>query len=651
MLCLAELGNGRMMQATEVRKAPEAPAAGEAAGASLRAPFKAASVPTPLRPGGPDFRAVHLRGDKWMSRFMAIHLIVAAALAPVHGTWVAALVVGGSAAALFQLCRWILPGHLATRIVAGISLQAFCALHIFQMAGLPEMHFFFFTAVTALIIYQDWRVFWPGVIAIIVQHSIFHHLHNQGIHPGGLPFFQPDYVPAMRMVYHYALALAQVVIASFWAYELGRQTLRGAVQTAALERANVLLREQQGALEQSNSELTDVASRLEEMNRALRRSETRFRTTFDHAAVGVALVALNGRWMEVNRRLCDLLGYDHDELRQLGFQEITHPDDLAADEANVQKLLDGRIRSYSMEKRYIRKNGDTIWASLSVALVREANGEPAYFVSIIEDIGARRLAESERDALFEREAAARRIAEGANQAKSEFLATMSHELRTPLNAIGGYTELLEMGIYGPVSEQQMDGLSRIRTAARYLLSLINDVLNFARVEAGQIEIEMDDVPVRRLLSQVEPLITPQFARRQIDFAVELPGNETLVRADAEKAQQVLLNLLGNACKFTSQGGCVRVRCRSEADTVLIEVADSGRGIDPARLQSIFEPFVQLDRHRTQESQQGVGLGLAISRDLARAMGGELTVASVPEEGSTFTLVLQRGALAPASSER
>jgi PAS domain S-box-containing protein len=233
-------------------------------------------------------------------------------------------------------------------------------------------------------------------------------------------------------------------------------------------------------------------------------------------------------------------------------------------------------------------------------------------------------------------------AETANRAKGEFLAVMSHELRTPLNAIGGYVDLLTMGLRGPVTDEQREDLARIRRSGQHLLALINDILNFARLDAGQVEFRIQDVTLDPVLADLEALVAPQVAAKGLTYAHQGCGAPGTVRADPERLRQILLNLLTNAVKFTDAGGRIAIACdASDRSAVRLHVRDTGRGIPADQLERIFEPFVQVDRNLTPGSQQGVGLGLAISRDLARRMGGDLTAESVRGRGSTFTLVLPR----------
>jgi len=252
-------------------------------------------------------------------------------------------------------------------------------------------------------------------------------------------------------------------------------------------------------------------------------------------------------------------------------------------------------------------------------------------------------------------------AEEANRAKSLFLTTMSHELRTPLNAIGGYVDLLALEIRGPLVETQREDLRRIKKSGQHLLSLINDILNLARIESGQLELHIRDVSIATVFENVDALVAPQFIAKGISYVYPRCDASLRVRADSEKLQQILLNVLSNACKFTDDGGRVTVECDvvdektdGKKPTVAISIRDTGRGIAIDKLEEIFEPFVQIDRHLTGVSQQGVGLGLAISRHLARSMSGELIADSVTGVGTTFVLTLPRGTVgveAPIHPER
>jgi len=242
--------------------------------------------------------------------------------------------------------------------------------------------------------------------------------------------------------------------------------------------------------------------------------------------------------------------------------------------------------------------------------------------------------------LYEAEQRARALAEQANKAKSEFLANMSHELRTPLNAIGGYADLIVDGIRGPITDAQRADLDRIKKNQRYLLSLINDILNFAKLEAGRVQFSVKSVSMNEALGQMEALVQPQLEQKKLSYEYTCCDASYTAKADPERIQQILLNLLSNAIKFTPPGGEIKVLCVAKPTHMEVRVSDTGVGIPSDKLESVFEPFVQLDRGQPS-GNVGTGLGLAISRDLARAMGGDLRARSTVGEGSTFILSLPR----------
>jgi signal transduction histidine kinase/PAS domain-containing protein len=232
---------------------------------------------------------------------------------------------------------------------------------------------------------------------------------------------------------------------------------------------------------------------------------------------------------------------------------------------------------------------------------------------------------------------AQHAAEEANAAKSQFLAFMSHELRTPLNAISGYVDLILAGVHGPVSGGQRDALERVKRSQRALLGLINNVLNFVRLDAGHVDLNITDTPALDILKEVEPLVTPQLEAKGLEYEF-VCDNSGVVHADPEKTQQILLNLLSNAIKFTDRGGSVTVECAEDGDMIEFRVHDTGCGIAADKLTAVFEPFVQLDR-TLKSGHEGTGLGLAISRDLAIQMNGSLSVDSELGKGCTFSLLL------------
>ena len=274
------------------------------------------------------------------------------------------------------------------------------------------------------------------------------------------------------------------------------------------------------------------------------------------------------------------------------------------------------------------------WANVVITALRDASGTLVGFGKVSRDLTERRAAE---DRAIED---AKRVTEAelANRAKSQFLAAMSHELRTPLNAIAGYADLIELGIGGAISEQQREYIGRIKSSQQHLLGIINDLLNYSRIEAGHVTYELLPVSLSDVMSQVVPLLEPQAAAKGIELKRARCPENIIAVADQPKVEQIVLNLLSNAVKFTRSGGRIELSCGITGPTVFITVSDTGPGIPEDAQDAIFEPFVQVGRTLTSPNE-GTGLGLAISRDLARAMGGDITVESVVNSGSTFSIIL------------
>lgn len=298
--------------------------------------------------------------------------------------------------------------------------------------------------------------------------------------------------------------------------------------------------------------------------------------------------------------------------------------DVAGDDtAELRILMPLLARALAGEQR-------ELLAQTEVTLAREAAAQMRTMAMALEEVRSR-LQTALRDAEL-----ARHKAEDANRGKAMFLAAVSHDLRTPLNAISGYSELIEMGVHGPVTEAQLVALSRIRHSQRHLLGLIDAILQFAKIESGEITYDIGEVPVGGVLSDLVAMVEPQVDAKQLAFGFGSIPDNVIARADREKFEQVLVNILSNAVKFTPAGGRISVTAVRTNGEVHVCVEDTGPGIPHDKLDGIFEPFVQ---GNSLQKREGVGLGLAISRHLTRAMGGDVTVTSKPGAGSTFCVTL------------
>jgi signal transduction histidine kinase len=365
--------------------------------------------------------------------------------------------------------------------------------------------------------------------------------------------------------------------------------------------------------------------------RRLAEAAREWQATFDALADAVFVLGDDGTIQRANRAGGTLLGAGSGVVGESFGRLLARA--FGESSAALARRVVARPR---LDKALVRVGERTF--SVTTDDVQVGSAEPRT-VCVLEDVSERMLAEREREELLQVAEQARLEAESANRSKSEFLAVMSHELRTPLNAIGGYAQLLELGIRGPITEPQRADLERIMKSQSYLLSLINDVLNFAKIESGHLNVEPTDVKLAEVVEGMRDFVQPQLRQRGLSFSLERCDEALLVRADREKVQQILLNLLSNALKFTPSGGRITLRCAGADDGgATVTVEDTGQGIAPDKLEWIFEPFVQVDR-RYKREQEGIGLGLAISRELARAMGGDLVARSAEGRGSTFELRL------------
>jgi PAS domain S-box-containing protein len=336
-------------------------------------------------------------------------------------------------------------------------------------------------------------------------------------------------------------------------------------------------------------------------------------------------------WNEGARRL---KGYAPDEIIGRHFSVFYPPEDLAWDKPGMELRVARSAGRFEDEGWRVRNDGSHFWANVIITALFDESGTHFGFAKITRDLTERRNAELK--AIED----ARRLAEAeaANRAKTGFLAAMSHELRTPLNAIGGYADLLLAGVHGPVSSEQAAALERIQLNHRHLLALINDVLNFSRIEAGRLSYDSQAVPLAGVLEEVRSMIAPQALTKGIEVRWPPPDPSLVAQADRLKTEQILLNLLTNALKFTPAGGHVSVTQHRSGGLVALAVEDDGPGIPADQQEQIFEPFTQLGRSWIS-AHEGAGLGLSISRELARAMGGDLIVSSETGRGSVFTLTL------------
>ena len=365
----------------------------------------------------------------------------------------------------------------------------------------------------------------------------------------------------------------------------------------------------------------------------LEESERRYRFLANAIPVQVWAATPEGALDYVSDRTAEYFGKSAAEVVGEQWLGVLHPDDVTPTLDRWRASLESG-EPYEVEFRlWSAAHGDYRWHLARATAQRDDTGRVIRWIGTNTEIEDRKQVEAELTRLTNE-------ATEANRAKSDFLAAMSHELRTPLNAIGGYAQLIEMGVRGPVTEEQRIDLLKIQRSKNHLDSLVSDVLNFAKLASGRVEYRIRELSVQRTVDAVLEMVMPQLLEKGLHLAPITHVDAVCVVADEDKARQILINLLTNALKFTPAEGTIALAIEPRAHDVAISVSDTGIGIPADMHDRIFEPFVQAKR-ALKASDQGVGLGLAISRQFARAMRGDLTVASTVGAGSTFTLTLPR----------
>ncbi len=453
-----------------------------------------------------------------------------------------------------------------------------------------------------------------------------------------------------RTLHAEAIARRDFLLGAADAIDLGVHEVDGADgRVLACHWNAALLRAADGSVHGIVVIADDITERVA-AERALRVSEEHHRTLTELARVGILRLDPEGRVVSVNPQACEISGATPEQLLGNGWTSVVH----AADEPNVDRAWatyrqgpDAGLHANQFRVR--TADARRVWLMAQIAPEKDADGRLEGYVAVITDITPLKLAQQQlqraHDDLERRVAertrqleAAKDAAEHSDRVKTTFLSTVSHELRTPLNAIIGFTDVVLGGLSGPVNEQQQKQLGIVRQSANGLRALIEDLLDVSRIEAGQVGLELDHFDVAELIVQRVEAFGEDARRRSIDLHMTVGADAPVrIRSDCRRVGQVIDNLVANALKFTPQGS-VAIELRTHADRVEIVVVDTGIGIPAGALTTLFNPFTQV-RRPGGRLREGTGLGLAIARNLARALGGDVTVSSVVDRGSRFTLWL------------
>jgi PAS domain S-box-containing protein len=491
-----------------------------------------------------------------------------------------AIIFGAVVSAIPLLLVYLRPGSAATRYTVAISQMLMSALFIELTGGRIATHFHVFVSLILLSFYRDWRVFIPATLIVLADHILCGAYWPFSIYGVQRPSAWPSVEHGLWILF------AEIFLVL--------SCLRSVRRMSAMARR---------------------AADLEA-------SERNFRESFEEAPIGMALVGLDEHFLRANASLCQMLGYSEEELVQLKTEDITFPDDIE-EGLRLSKALIGGTTRHTGEQRYLRKNKEMLWVSRTASIIRDKDNTPRHFLIMVEDITQRKKAAV---ALQE----ARDLAVRANRAKSEFLSRMSHELRTPLNAILGFSQVLDRQ---DLPRVQRDRVGHIYRAGQHLLSLINEVLEIARIETGKIQLSVEPVCVGDALSEALDIVRPLASQRRIQIQRnDYVSAETNVLADRQRFKQVLLNLLSNAVKYNCDAGSIVIALEQRSAALRISISDSGPGIPKEKRDRLFVAFDRLGAEN--QAVQGTGLGLALSKRLTEAMGGRIGE-SQPEKGASF----------------
>lgn len=576
---------------------------------------------------GEIMNGIYARGDRLMNWFLASHMLLALVLAFFHQTWLTTILVGGIAWGAFALSAWLLPRTFFTRALSGVAQQAFVALHIFQLHGQAEQHFWFFTAFTMMIVYQDWRCMWPGALLIILQHSLFAGMHNAGL---PVHFFPERYVDFTKLFFHFGIAIVHVAICGYWAHLLRLQTLGDAWRRRQL-------RDDQALLELQLAQLRSSEAARSEGSIALQEASRRQRAILDNSTDLMWVKDIAGRYTAVNTAFSRALGYSMAEIEGRTVRDVADAEAAALVEAQDAEVL--ATRTAVTVERTSRVGGDERVFEVTITPIIGEFGEATGTTGTARDITDRRRLEDER---------ARDAARMQEAQKLESLGLLAggvaHDFNNLLGVIQANAELARLDL--PADSPVREPFTEIERSAQRAADLTRQMLAYAGM--GRVAIELVDIStlVRGTADLLRSVVTK---KAQLHF--DLEGTLPPVEGDATQLRQVVMNLISNASDAIGEyDGTITLRTMRQrlqrGDVILafgqdelrdgtyvvVEVADTGTGMSRETQQRIFDPFFTT-------KFVGRGLGLAAVLGILRAHGGAIAIDSAIGRGSTFRIYL------------